>query len=490
MPDLPTDASDKPTIIKPEAPSALGSDLSKYRKVLLCFEVSLALIMSLSILTGQLRAETNLVTEAAMVAALFAARIALALAQTNFKGKTRIFVTFCEYFPTILLPRFGALDPCALPFILTTLRLRIAPIKQRSAVFIGVLLITLRQMLLCESWTEYGSIANLMFSIFGMSVPLILTLQLINAAEEQSNAAGSPNLSSSVEELKRADVNLSLALNSTDTELTGNLLSKSSETLNQVANNLELTLQESDSAAKPTPKAPADFPSKLFFLDIRAFFFFAGFYLFHAWIVAGNPAGNVAIQALWLLGSVLATWLAANHKPPGKEAFWFCARIFLITLFSIGAFDSLNGDVLLFLTAAELFVVLGTAGGTGPFLLTVAAALVPRGTDQLIPAIASGKFSMQQLGWLYDLNGHCTTASIIALLGGAGFAYAKIRESMTQTAGIGRPADIPETVSSLKIIREAIEDARSKIPQEPESTAQSIKAAKEELGGLLSKLPQ
>ena len=454
----------QPAIQSAPRAEPVASSLPRFRTVLLFFESIVALILIVSILIGQPRSGADALVEAGTVLALFLARIALALAQTHFSGAARAWIAAFEFVPAIFLPRFGSIDPCAMPMILSTLRLRLAPTRHRIALFIGVFFVVLRETLLCESWSNYGAIATLLLSIFVIAIPVILSVHLTTAMELRA-ARLSQFGSKSADTMNSISASLEQALtclNTADAESIGRTSAPQAIEQLKSAQNILLSFEpalrtsisnaESPSVpspemppqppAEPTPaedfapapKAPApkplpDFPAKLFAIDMRASIFFGAFYLVHAWVITGNPAHNAVLQTIWLLTSLLVTYLAATRRPPGKEDIYYSARILFITLFSIGAFDLINGDLLLFLTSAEVFVVLGTQRGIMPFLLAEVAAFVPRGTDQLLSAIASGKFSTADVGWLYDWNGHATTAAIVALLGVGSYAYARMSES-------------------------------------------------------------
>lgn len=419
----------------------VASSLPRFRAALLCFEAAVGLILITSILIGQARG-VNIVMEAGTVLGLFLVRMGLAAAQTKFTGATRKWLAVLEFFPAIFLPRFGSIDPCAVPMILSALRLRISPVRHRTATFVGVFFVVLREMLLCESWSSYGAIASLSLSIFIIAIPVILSVHITTALERlaalrvQSTSEFKP-----VESPAIADANAATAETIRQClERAGAFLGAGTEAGADSEENSAKAIEhlqkaqrllEVEIAPKPTPKpAPLpDLPAKLLSIDTRVTILFTGFYMIHTWIVAGDPAHNAAFQTILLGASLMAGYLAATHRPPGKEDIYYCARILFITLFTIGSFDLINGDFLLFLTSAEIFVLLGTQRGVMPFLLAEVASFVPRGTDQLMAAVASGKLSLSDIGWLYDWNGHATTASIVALLGVGGYAYARMRES-------------------------------------------------------------
>lgn len=449
-------AQQKPVAENKPQTEPVSDSLPKFRAALLCFEAAVALILIASILIGQARG-VNIVMEAGTVLALFLVRMALAAAQTKLTGAARKWLAALEFFPAIFLPRFGSIDPCAVPMILSTLRLRISPVRHRTAAFIGVFFVVIREMLLCESWSTYGAIASLSLSIFIIAIPVILSVHITSALERlaarpvqftpelkpgesvpaitDTNAAATETIpattdtSGTTAETIRACLERAGACLRTGTEAGADSVensAKSIEHLQKAQSLLEVVI-----APKPTPKPGPlpDLPAKLLSIDIRGSILFTGFYLVHTWIVAGDPAHNAAFQTILLVASLIAGYLAATHRPPGKEDIYYCARILFITLFTIGSFDLINGDLLLFLTSAEIFVLLGTQRGVMPFLLAEVASFVPRGTDQLMAAVASGKLSFSDIGWLYDWNGHATTASIVALLGVGGYAYARMRES-------------------------------------------------------------
>ncbi|MBY0546711.1 MAG: hypothetical protein K2W95_05435 [Candidatus Obscuribacterales bacterium] len=437
-------AQEKPVVKKQPRTEPVSISLPRFRAALLCFEAAVALILIASILIGQARG-VNTVLEAGTVLGLFLVRMALAAAQTKFTG--RKWLAILEFFPAIFLPRFGSIDPCAVPMILSTLRLRISPVRHNTAAFIGVFFVVLRETLLCESWSSYAAIASLSLSILLVAIPVILSVQITTALERlaarrvQTTAEHKP-----VESIPQmTDTNGSTADTvSTCLKRASACLGASEEAgADQDRNSAKAIeylqkakyLLEVDLAAELAPEPPPlllNLPANLLKIDVRISILFTGFYLVHTWIVAGDPARNAALQTILLVASLIAGFLGATGRPPGKEDICYGARILFITLFTIGSFDLINGDLLLFLTAAEIFVLLGTQRGIMPFLLAEVASFVPRGTDQLMAAVASGKLSLSDIGWLYDWNGHATTASIVALLGVGSYAYARMREPSLQ----------------------------------------------------------
>ncbi len=186
----------------------------------------------------------------------------------------------------------------------------------------------------------------------------------------------------------------------------------------------------------PIPKdkpAPLNVPAKLYSFDVRVTAFFTTFYGFHVLAVAGDPRHNGIVQIALLAGTAIATFLAINQIPPGKEFAYLITRIALIAIFSAGAFDLMNGDILLYLTAAQIFVILGSSRGVVALVVAVVVAFIPRGTDALFEQLLHGQLQLSNLSWLYDWNGHGTTASIVALLGCGGYALEKVREHAKKT---------------------------------------------------------
>lgn len=180
---------------------------------------------------------------------------------------------------------------------------------------------------------------------------------------------------------------------------------------------------------KPAPKA-LDVPAILYSLDTRVICWFAAYYAFSCFVVEGNSQNRGVLQLLILVAILAVTFLAVRQIPPGKEYVYMVIRLALIVCFSAGAWNMVNGDVLLYLTAPQLLIFLGTSRGATALVLAIAAAFMPRGTDELVSALLTGRFHLSDLPLLYDWNGHCTTASIVAILGSGAYAVQAIREKI------------------------------------------------------------
>ncbi len=177
------------SLVSSEPPPAvrLRAD-GKFLKVLLSFEAITAILLLATILCGQIKlAPSQLLAQAGIVAGLFGARFALAIAKEDFRGKMRAAIVIAEFAPTFLLPRFGSIDPAAMPIILTTLQLRNTPTKDSTALFFGILAVVLRECIFVGSVTNYSSIAAFCLSSLILAVPLVLSIRIVASLEKTAS---------------------------------------------------------------------------------------------------------------------------------------------------------------------------------------------------------------------------------------------------------------------------------------------------------------
>lgn len=431
------------------------------RTVLLAYEFVTLAVLCLSILCGALAIpEDHVIIQLVTVVGLFIARIALTFAQEGFSGNLRTVTIAAQLVPTMLLPRVGTIDPIAVPVILTALQLKQGGSRMSTALAFGVVAVVLRELIFIDA-LDAQNLSLFLFSSFAITVPMLVSIRLLDTLEANSLLAADASrqhkaaqTSLTLRELRK-QINDILTLNAA-----GNLADRNSslqslrlqiqelliehahratvETASAEYTNSSLTTEQTASVSAPNPvpqpkPAGVDFPAKLHNLDLRVLMWFAAFYGYYVFVVAGDPRHNGVLQISSLALITLVTVLAIKQVPPGKELAYMLIRVVLIAFFSFGCLNYVNGDILLYLTAPQLFLVLGKRRGLGPFLLALAAAFFPRGND-LVNETTNWQFDPLATHLMYDWNGHATTASIVALLGAGGYAIQSMREGPATAA--------------------------------------------------------